>query len=250
MASDAHDRPGDSSSEGAAFEVTAAGPGDADDLVALFHAAGSPCFCRFWHFTGTNNEWLDRCANAVGENERALREALAAGSDEARGVVARVRPEGAARALAAESASAARALAAESAGAAAGALAAESAGAAAGAIVGWMKVAPVAVMRKAYDRRLYRNLPCFAGDRSGVFAIGCFLVHPDHRKRGVSEALVRGAVAIAPSWGARALEAFPRRPKEPVRDDELWTGPMSAFERNGFVEVHTFEPYPVLRRDL
>ena len=31
---------------------------------ALFDAAGSPCFCRFWHFTGTNNEWLDRCANA------------------------------------------------------------------------------------------------------------------------------------------------------------------------------------------
>ena len=105
-------------------------------------------------------------------------------------------------------------------------------------------------MKKAYDRRLYRNLPCFAGDRTGVMTIGCLLVHPEHRKRGVSEALVRGAIVFAPSWGARALEAFPRRPKEPVRDDELWTGPMSAFERNGFVEVHAFDPYPVLRREL
>jgi hypothetical protein len=52
-----------------------------------------------------------------------------------------------------------------------------------------------------------------------------------------------------------------------VGDEDLWTGPMGAFERNGFVEVHAFdsffggaesgpsprapaEPYPVLRRDL
>lgn len=194
------------------YEVEAAGPGHADGLAALFHAAGSPCFCRFWHFTGTNNDWLDRCANAAGENERELREALTSGSPEAQGVVAL--------------------------------------SAATGTVVGWMKVSPAAAVKKAYDRRLYKNLPCFEGDRAGVFAIGCFLVHPDHRKRALSTALVRGAVAIAPSWGARALEAFPRRPKEPVRDDELWTGPMGAFEANGFVEVHAFEPYPVLRRAL
>jgi GNAT superfamily N-acetyltransferase len=194
------------------YEVAAAGPEHEGRLAALFHAAGSPCFCRFWHFEGTNNDWLDRCANAPGENERELREGLAAGSPEARGVVAVER--------------------------------------ATSAVVGWMKVAPAPAVKKAYDRRLYRNLPCFGGDRTGIFTIGCLLVHPDHRKRALSTALVRGAVAVAPSWGARALEAFPRRPKDPVRDDELWTGPMGAFEKNGFVEVHTFEPYPVLRRDL
>lgn len=210
MASDAHDRPGDSSSEGAAFEVTAAGPGDADDLVALFHAAGSPCFCRFWHFTGTNNEWLDRCANARDENRAEFERALAEQNGEARGVVAL---EG-------------------------------------DVAIGWLKVAPVTVMRKAYDRRLYRGLPCFQGDREGVFAIGCALIHPEHRRRGVATALVRAAVEIAPAWGARALEAFPRNPKEPVSDEELWHGPMGAFQKNGFVVVHDFEPYPVLRRVL
>ena len=136
--------------------------------------------------------------------------ALAAGSDEARGVVA-------------------------------------LAGA---ALVGWLKVAPAAAMQKAYDRRLYRGLPCFAGDRAGVFLIGCALVHPAHRRRGVATALVAGAVRLAPAWGARALEALPRRPREAVGDEELWTGPMGAFAANGFVEVHAFEPYPVLRRDL
>lgn len=189
----------------------AAGPEHADGLAALFDAAGSPCFCRFWHFAGTNNEWLDRCYNQTGENERQLREALAARSEEARGVVA-LTPHG--------------------------------------QLVGWLKVAPVAVMKKAYDRRLYKGLPCFDGDRGGVYTLGCFLVHPDHRKRHVTDALVRGAIDLAPAWGARALEAFPRRPKEPVGDDELWTGPMSTFARAGFEEVHAFEPYPVLRRTL
>ena len=179
-------------------------------LAALFEAAGSPCHCRFWHFVGTNNAWLERCATAPEQNRAELEAALAAGSDEARGVVA-VDGE---------------------------------------TVVGWLKVAPVAAVKKAYDRRLYRALPCFAGDRTGVFLVGCALVHPAHRHRGVATALVAGAVRIAPSWGARALEALPRRPREAVSDEELWTGPMGAYAANGFVEVHPFEPYPVLRRDL
>lgn len=181
-------------------------------FVALFEAAGSPCFCRFWHFSGTNNEWLDRCANAPGDSSAEMEQAVINGSADGLGLIARER--------------------------------------ATGLVTGWMKVATAASLKKVYDRRLYRGLPCFEGDRTGVFTIACFLVHPDHRKRALSVALVRAAVEIAPSWGARALEAFPRRPKEPVRDDELWTGPMGAFEQNGFVEVSAFEPYPVLRREL
>lgn len=198
-----------------AVHVDAAGPEHAAGLAALFAAAGSPCFCRFWHFTGSNNAWLERCATAREENRAELEAALAQGSDEARGVVAQA-----------------------------------GAGTPGAAIVGWLKVAPAAVMKKAYDRRLYRGLPCFEGDRRGVFLVGCALVHPEHRHRGVATALVAGAVRLAPAWGARALEALPRRPREPVSDEELWTGPLGAFVAAGFVEVSTFEPYPVLRKSF
>ena len=34
-----------------------------DALAALFERAESPCFCRYWHFEGDKNAWLDRCAN-------------------------------------------------------------------------------------------------------------------------------------------------------------------------------------------
>jgi GNAT superfamily N-acetyltransferase len=193
------------------LRVEAAAPAHEAGLASLFEAAGSPCHCRFWHFEGTSNAWLERCATAPEQNRADFAAALHAGGDEARGVVA----------LGLD-----------------------------GGVVGWLKVTPAAGMKKVYDRRLYRGLPCFAGDRAGVMVIGCALVHPAHRHAGVATALVEGAVRLAPAWGARALEAFPRRPKEPVSDEELWTGPMGAYARNGFVEVSDFEPYPVLRRVL
>ena len=192
-----------------------AGPEHIEGLEKLFHAAGSPCFCRFWHFTGTNNEWLDICANAPRENADAFARALADRNDEARGIVAL-----------------------------------HDDGDSAPHVVGWLKVAPAAVMRKAYERRFYKQLPVLAGDREGVFLIACALVHPAFRKRGVAKALVGAAVTLAPSLGASVLEALPYRPNASVMDEALWMGPMGAYHAHGFVEVGGLDTYPVLRKSL
>ncbi|HEY4119344.1 MAG TPA: GNAT family N-acetyltransferase [Byssovorax sp.] len=192
------------------MRVEAATSAHAELLTALFDAAGSPCFCRFWHFEGTNNDWLARCAGAPADNRAEMASGLERDAPDAHGVVA---IEG-------------------------------------DAIVGWAKLSPAESVPKIYARRLYKNLPCFGGDRAGVYTLGCVLVHPLHRRRGVARALVAGAVAVAKASGARAIEAFPRRPAEAVRDEELWTGPVGAFTASGFVEVSDFAPYPVLRREL
>ncbi|RYG75682.1 hypothetical protein EON77_10900, partial [bacterium] len=55
---------------------------------ALFEASGSPCFCRYWHFVGTKNDWLDRCVNARETNFEEHAEAVRRGDDAARGLVA------------------------------------------------------------------------------------------------------------------------------------------------------------------
>lgn len=192
-----------------------AGPEHRAGLEQLFVAAGSPCFCRFWHFHGTNNEWLDICANAPQANAEAFAQALAAGSDEARGIVA----------IDEDNVNGSR-------------------------LVGWLKVAPAGVMRKAYERRFYKQLPVLQGAREGVFLVACALVHPACRKRGVAKALVGAAVELGPILGASVLEALPCRPKEAVMDEALWTGPMGAYAAHGFVEVGGFDMYPVLRRTL
>ena len=179
-------------------------------LRALFSASLCTCYCRYWHFEGDKNAWLERCSILHGENERELVAAAQARSDEARGVIAE----------------------------------------AGGVVVGWAKVAPAAGLKKLYDQRYYRGLSVLSGPREGVFTVGCMLVHPEHRGRGVTRALARAAVALAREAGARSIEAFPRVTEARAHDEELWMGPASALQEAGLVPVHPELPYPVLRLDL
>lgn len=179
-------------------------------VIDLFEAAACPCFCRYWHFEGDKNEWLERCSIGHGNNEREFAEAAARGSDEASGVVA---IEG-------------------------------------DLVVGWAKVAPADRLAKLRAQRYYRGLPQLVGDRPGAHAIGCMLVRPSHRRRGVGVALARAAVAFARDAGARWLEAFPRVVTAPVADEELWMSTHEALLAAGFQAWAGEAPYPVLRHDL
>ena len=71
--------------------------------------------------------------------------------------------------------------------------------------VGWIAVAP----REEYAQ-LVRS-PTFRPaepDEQGIFAITCFFVHAEARRRGVARSLVRAAIEHARSQGANALEAY------------------------------------------
>jgi GNAT superfamily N-acetyltransferase len=118
-----------------------------------------------------------------------------------------------------------------------------------GSAIGWMKLTPASSLPKLYAQRPYRGLPCFSGDRERTATVGCFLVDPAWRRRGVSEALLRAGIELARASGAVAIEAFPRR-AEHLRDEELWTGPHDLFRRHGFELLHEIAQYPVLRRML
>lgn len=191
--------------------VRAALPEDASGLADLFVRADVPCFCRYWHFDGDKNAWLARTYVELGTNRGEMEASVGRGSEDGRGVVA-FDDEG--------------------------------------LLLGWLKVAPAEVVSKAYGQKLYKNLPVFAGERAGVHLLACAVVDPSVRRKGIYRSLVRGAIAIAPSWGATSLEAFPRRPRDAVHDAELWVGHARTLLEEGFVEVHAFEPYPVLRRVL
>lgn len=185
-------------------------PADAAPLAALFEAAGSPCYCRYFHFEGDKNDWLARCAIEPDTNRAEMTQALEAGSDDGRGVVAE----------------------------------------ADGSVIGWAKIAPAPAVRKAYAQRYYARLPILQGEREGVWLLACFLVHPSWRRRGASRALIRAAVEEARRLGARALEALPRQVAPPARDEELFTGSIEALEHEGFARVGGDPAYPVLRIDL
>jgi GNAT superfamily N-acetyltransferase len=177
--------------------------GDFVALAALFDREHSPCFCRFWHFAGTNKEWEARCGLSPEVNRTELEASLRSG--ETRGMIA---------------------------------LEGDRA-------IGWMKLHPRAELIKLTARSPYKEL-----DRiPDVWSIGCFLIDSLHRRQGVARALLEGAIAHAPSLGARALEGYPRV-FDGLHDFEQWTGPIGLFEQLGFEVVRDQPQYPVLRRAL
>ncbi len=52
---------------------------DADAVVALFDRCGIACHCRYWHFEGTKNDWLARCAFDAQTNAAELSHAIREG---------------------------------------------------------------------------------------------------------------------------------------------------------------------------
>jgi len=173
-------------------------------FAKLFEAASSSCFCRYWHFTGTKNDWLERCAIRPEENLAEQREAVVRGDLSASGLVALQD----------------------------------------GAVVGWMKLAPRASLPKLTSLSVYRQLVA----EPDTWTIGCFVVDPSARRRGVARALVQGAESYVAAKGGRAVEAHPRRSTEPLHDEEAWQGPERLFVELGFTAIHDVSPYPVYRK--
>jgi ribosomal protein S18 acetylase RimI-like enzyme len=173
-------------------------------FAKLFEATSSSCFCRYWHFTGTKNDWLDRCANRPEENLAEQADAVARGDVSASGLVAIDD----------------------------------------GAVVGWMKLAPRPSLPKLTSLPVYRQLVA----EPGTWTIGCFVVDPSARRRGVARALVQNAETYVAGQGGRLIEAHPRRSTEPLHDEEAWQGPEQLFRELGFAVIHDVSPYPVYRK--
>lgn len=178
---------------------------------ALFDAAASTCFCRYWHFEGTKNDWLDRCANRPEENFDELATAVRSRAPAARGLVALSSEDG-------------------------------------DMVIGWMKLTAREHVPKLRRLPVYRGLEL--GSEAATYSIGCFLVHPMARGRGVVKALVNAAPAFVRAWGGAAIEAYPRRSTEPMYPEEAWLGPETVFVQAGFEPVNDVPPYPVYRRDV
>jgi GNAT superfamily N-acetyltransferase len=69
-----------------------------------------------------------------------------------------------------------------------------------------------------------------------VWAVTCLFARAGFRRRGVSRALARAAVAFARERGARAIEAYPIIVKSVIAE-ELHVGTPSVFADADLVEV-------------
>lgn len=111
---------------------------------------------------------------------------------------------------------------------------------------GWVSLGP----RSAF-LKLARSPVLKPVDEMPVWSLVCFVVAGSFRRRGVAEALLGGAVDYAAEQGAEILEAYPVDKPEPGRDDSMWFGSKSMYDRAGFVEVARRRPErPIVRLHL
>lgn len=117
----------------------------------------------------------------------------------------------------------------------------------AGEPVGWIALAP----REAYPR-LARSRTLRPIDAMPVWSVTCFFVGREHRRRGVTVALLEAAAAYAERRGARMLEGYPVEPRAGSWPDAFaWTGIAAAFRKAGFREVaRPSATRPIMRRAL
>lgn len=117
--------------------------------------------------------------------------------------------------------------------------------------VGWAAVAPRADTSFARNRRIPHvdDLP--------VWSLWCIRVRPGHRKKGISHALITGAVEFARTRGAPVVEAYPLDNGDARVDPTMaYAGIRRNFERAGFTHaadttsVLSGHPRVLMRLDL
>jgi GNAT superfamily N-acetyltransferase len=184
----------------------------------LFEVCESPCFCRYWHFQGTKNDWLDRCAHRPEENRDEQLALVRSRAVEARGLLALDDAEA----------------------------------------IGWMKLVPRSGLAKLRRQGAYRALDLGPDDgvwSIGCLLVrpdrrGHGVAHA---LVTAAPSTVRAWSAI--DRPALAIEAYPRgnlAGTAPLRlhDEEAWVGTQSLFERCGFVRIAGEDAYPVMRLAL
>lgn len=109
--------------------------------------------------------------------------------------------------------------------------------------VGWISLGPREEFAKLKHSPVMKPV-----DDQPVWSVICFVVPAEHRRKGVAQALLRGAIAYAKKRGARLLEAYPVDKRGPCGDETLWFGAKRMYDRAGFEVVARRKPArPVVR---
>jgi GNAT superfamily N-acetyltransferase len=99
-------------------------------------------------------------------------------------------------------------------------------------VVGWAAVAPRSELPFARSTKIPHV------DHLAVWSVWCIRVRPGHRGKGISHALLEGAVAYAGSKGAPAVEGYPVENRGKKVDLTMaYVGTRMLFEDAGFIKA-------------
>jgi GNAT superfamily N-acetyltransferase len=98
--------------------------------------------------------------------------------------------------------------------------------------VGWIAIAPRVELHRVAASRATPPV-----DATAVWVIPCITVRANARGRGVALALIGAALDYARSWGAPAVETYPRAGAAKVDAANAYFGTEAMFRRAGFEVV-------------
>ncbi|HEX2921552.1 MAG TPA: GNAT family N-acetyltransferase [Bacteroidales bacterium] len=110
--------------------------------------------------------------------------------------------------------------------------------------VAWCAFAPrehfIRLERSRYHKRI---------DNEAVWSIPCFFIGKNHRHKGLSNLLLKGAIEYAKDHGIKIIEAYPLVPAhKPVPETSAWYGIFTTFQQAGFKVVNPVpENRPMVR---
>jgi GNAT superfamily N-acetyltransferase len=114
--------------------------------------------------------------------------------------------------------------------------------------VGWCAAGP----RRRYARAI--KTPSYGrpdpAEHDSVWLVPCFYIRRDARGRGISRALLNGAVDLASAAGAEAIEGFPFAGEGRRSGRGLQVGVEGLFASCGFSVIRSSGSRVVMRREL
>lgn len=108
--------------------------------------------------------------------------------------------------------------------------------------IGWCNVNN----RENYQR-LLRDYDLIDNPEDTACSIVCFLIHPDHRRKGISQKLLERIISDASDSGYDYIESYPKK-GDPSASH--FNGPLALYHRNGFTIWREYDTYSVLRKTL
>lgn len=98
--------------------------------------------------------------------------------------------------------------------------------------VGWCSISPRASLPRMRTARYFKPV-----DDRDVWSITCLFIKPTHRRKGLSQRLIKAACKYAMSLGAKVIEAYPIVSEKNVPSTFAWPGFDTAFKEAGFKTV-------------
>lgn len=108
--------------------------------------------------------------------------------------------------------------------------------------IGWCNV-----NNRLNYQRLLRDYNLIDNPDDKVCSVVCFLIHPDYRRKGISQKIIERVILDYSNTTYDYIEAYPKKGDSSTSN---FNGPLELYKRNNFKMHKEYDNYYVMRKTL